>query len=90
MNDTHRPPINTFTPPRKLTPRQFRVVALLYHEEMSYEGIAREMGISVRTVQMHVERAALFLPGHGPSVWKVLRWAEDLLEMGCTNEEEAA
>lgn len=89
MNDTTRRPAPAFTPPRRLTPKQFRVVALLYHEEMGYEGIAREMGISVRTVQMHVERAALFLPGHGPSVWKVLRWAEELLEMGCSDEEAA-
>jgi DNA-binding CsgD family transcriptional regulator len=85
MNDT-RQRLTTFTPPRRLTKQQFRVVALIYRDELNYEQVAKEMGISVRTVQAHIERAAMFLPGHGPSVWKVLRWSEELLEMGFSDE----
>jgi DNA-binding CsgD family transcriptional regulator len=73
---------STFTPTRPLTPTQWQVVALLWHEELNYEGVAARLGIAVRTVKMHVENAAFWLPGYGPSSWKVLRHAESLLEMG--------
>lgn len=88
MNDTQRPALTTFTPPRRLTRQQFRVVALLYHNAMSYPMIARELGISIRTVRGHVAGAALWLPGHGDPAWKVLRWADTLLDMGFSEDEE--
>jgi hypothetical protein len=67
---------------RRLTPGQFRVVALLYRDEMDYERIATHLGIRSRTVKMHIECVSRDLPGHGPPAWKVLRYAEELLEMG--------
>jgi len=90
MTDTRRRiPLTTFTPARRLTRQQFRVVALLYHNELSYPLIARELGISVRTVRAHIASAANWLPGHGDPAWKVLRYADKLLDLGF-NEEDAA
>jgi DNA-binding transcriptional ArsR family regulator len=81
-------------PARKLTRAQFRVVALLYHNAMSYPMIAEAIGISIRTVRHHIASAALWLPGHGDPAWKVLRHADKLLELGYTDDssddEEAA
>jgi hypothetical protein len=57
---------------KRLTPAQFRVIALLWHEEMDYEGIAYQLGIRVRTVRKHIEDVATHLPGQGPSSWRVL------------------
>lgn len=79
-----------FTPTRRLTPTQWNVVALMWHEELNYDGVAARLGITVRTVKMHVENAAFWLPGYGPSSWKVLRHAEVLLEMGHADTEQAA
>ena len=67
----------------RLTPAQFRVVALLWHDELDYEAVAARLDISVRTVRMHVESVANGLPGLGPPSWKVLRHAALLLEAGC-------
>lgn len=78
---THlRPP---WEPPRKLTPAQFRVVALLFHDDCDYAMVAARLSISPRTVKQHIESVALWLPGHGYPAWKVLRYAERLLEAGC-------
>ncbi len=71
---------------RRLTPGQFRVVALLWHDQLDYAGIAERLGISVRTVRMHVEYAARDLPGKGPPAWKLLRYADELLELGFSDE----
>lgn len=82
------------TPPRtklrRMTPAQFRVIALLWHDAMAYRSIARRLNLSVRTVRKHVEDVGAFLPGEGPSVWRVLRYAEDLLEMGFDDDATAA
>ncbi len=67
---------------RRLTPAQFRVVALLYHDELDYRLIGERLGLSIRTVKAHVEHVSQSLPGHGPPAWKVLRYAEELIEMG--------
>jgi len=67
---------------RRLTRRQRDVVVLLYAEELDYEGIAARLGITVRTVKMHVEQIATWLDGDGPASWKILRHAEELLERG--------
>jgi FixJ family two-component response regulator len=83
------PDRDEFVPPRRLTPAQWQVVALMWHEELNYDGVANRLGITVRTVKMHVENVAIAmrLPGHGPSSWKVLRYAEVMLEMGHANAE---
>ncbi len=91
MNDTKRAALNDYskpwTPVRRLTRQQFKVVALLFHEGCDYPMIADRLSISVRTVKQHVERVADWLPGNGFPAWKVLRFAERLLERGF---EEAA
>jgi DNA-directed RNA polymerase specialized sigma24 family protein len=74
---------------RRLTPGQFRVIALLWHDQMDYDHIANRLGISVRTVRMHIEYVARDLPGQGPPAWRVLRYAEDLLELGYSNQTSA-
>jgi FixJ family two-component response regulator len=81
------PDRDEFAPPRRLTPAQWQVVALMWHDELNYTGVAERLNISVRTVKMHVENvaASMRLPGHGPSSWKVLRYAEAMLEMGHSN-----
>jgi FixJ family two-component response regulator len=79
-----------FTPARRLTPTQWKVIALMWHEELNYDGVAQRLGISVRTVKMHVENAACFLPGYGPSSWRVLRHAETLLEAGHSDRDDEA
>lgn len=47
-----------------LTPRQQQIGRLLA-EAKSYKEIARTVGCSVRTVEVHVHRAASLLPGPG-------------------------
>jgi FixJ family two-component response regulator len=74
-------------PLKRLTPAQFRVVALLFHDALDYARIAQQLSIRVRTVKMHVECVARELPGHGPPAWKVLRHAEALLEMGFEGDD---
>ena len=84
---TRRTPLNEYSEPwkpaRRLTRAQFSVVALLHREELNYAMIAERLGISIRTVRQHVADVALWLPGErqDPS-WKVLRYAERLLENG--------
>lgn len=72
---------------RRMTPGQFRVVALLWHEQMDYPLIASRLGITSRTVKMHIECVSRDLPGHGPPAWKVLRHAEELLELGFDGDD---
>lgn len=72
---------------RRMTPGQFRVVALLWHEQMDYPLIAERLGITSRTVKMHVETISRNLPGHGPPAWKVLRHAGALLELGFDGDD---
>ena len=83
---TRRANLNEYTKPwepsRRLTPAQFRVVAHLYRDELDYAMIAERLRISVRTVRMHIDDVANWLPGHGFPAWKVLRYAERLLEHG--------
>lgn len=67
---------------RRLTRSQFAVVALLYRDELDYPEAARRLNVRIRTIRMHVEYVARDLPGRGPPAWKVLRYAERLLEMG--------
>jgi hypothetical protein len=67
---------------RRLTPAQFRVIALFWRDELDYAGIAGILHISIRTVRKHIEDVGQHLPGSGPSSWRVLRYAEDLLELG--------
>ncbi len=47
-----------------LTPRQ-REVAELVGQMLSTKAVARELGISVRTVEVHISAAASRLPGDG-------------------------
>lgn len=84
--------LNQYTKPwepsRRLTERQFEVVALLFHDDLNYSGVADKLGISARTVRQHVDDIASWLPGEGQPSWKVLRYAERLLDLGF--DEEAA
>jgi DNA-binding CsgD family transcriptional regulator len=80
VNDTARPDLTTFTPARPLTGQQRRVVVLLVGG-LGYKRIAHGMGISVRTVKMHVKRASAGLPGEGSPRTKLLVWAPVLLAM---------
>jgi hypothetical protein len=75
-------------PLRRLTPAQFRVVAVLWHEDTTdYAYIGAKLDLSPRTVRKHVEDAADWLPGGGPPVWKVFRYAERLLALGFTEDD---
>lgn len=78
VNDIARPDRSTFTPARPLTGQQRRVVVLLLGG-IGYKRIAAHMGITERTVKMHVKRAAQGLPGEGSPRTKILLWADILL-----------
>jgi DNA-binding NarL/FixJ family response regulator len=78
VNGTARPDRSTFTPARRLTGQQRRVLVLLIGG-VGYKRIAQHMGISERTVRLHVHRAAQGLPGEGSPRTKLLLWAEALL-----------
>lgn len=54
-----------------LTPRQ-REVADLVARGLSSKAIAKELGVSVRTVHCHVRQAARRLPGYGAPRFKLL------------------
>jgi hypothetical protein len=88
VNDTKRPPLNQYTPPkREPLPRlptlaQWRVVVQIWSHENNYDVAARNLGITVQTVKMHVEHYSRWLPGHGPPAWKVLRYGEEIVEAG--------
>ena len=55
----------------RLTARQRQVVVLLA-EGLDYQQISRKLGITSRTVRMHVESVARSVPGRGPPLWRVL------------------
>ena len=87
MTETHSQSLTTFTPPRRLTKQQFRAVALLYRDGLTYRQVAKAMGISVRTVRHHIADAASWLPGDANPAWKVLRHGDKLLELGFTDTD---
>jgi DNA-binding CsgD family transcriptional regulator len=61
-----------------LTPRQRQVVVML-SDGASYAKIARTLGITQRTVRMHVEHVASRLDGDGSPLRRVLKHAGRLL-----------
>jgi DNA-binding NarL/FixJ family response regulator len=65
---------------KPLTPQQRRVAVLLVGG-LGYKRIAAGMGISERTVKMHVKHAVRGLPGEGSPRTKLLLWAPVLLAM---------
>jgi DNA-binding CsgD family transcriptional regulator len=76
-----RPPVSPYTPPRRLTPTQYRLVALIYSRDLlEYRAIARESGLGRRTVKMHIEQIARLLPGDGNPLLRVALYAERLIE----------
>lgn len=60
-----------------LTPRETEVARLVVRG-MSRKGIARELGISVHTVDEHIQTAAAKLPGAGPPKLKLVLFVLDL------------
>ena len=66
-------------PPLTLTARETDVVRLLLAGR-TYEEIARELGITRRTVRAHVRTIALRIEGTDPPVRRVLRFAHHLSE----------
>ena len=81
MNDIERPPITPYTPPRRLTPAQYRVVAVMYRDDLlEYDDIARATGLGRRTVKHYVEQIAQLLPGDGNPLLRVALYAERLIE----------
>jgi two-component system, NarL family, nitrate/nitrite response regulator NarL len=61
-----------------LTPRQ-RQIVLGISEGWTYARIAKSLGITERTVRMHVERVAAQLDGDGSPLRRVLRHSAKLL-----------
>lgn len=57
----------------RLTERQQQVVERV-GKGMSNKAIARDLGISTRTVEQHVFRAAERIPGDGRQRYKILLW----------------
>jgi DNA-binding CsgD family transcriptional regulator len=57
-----------------LTPRQREVVERVRDGE-TYAEIAARLGISARTVRMHARDAAKKIPGKGPPLIRILRYA---------------
>jgi DNA-binding CsgD family transcriptional regulator len=81
VNDTTRPAINAYVPPRRLTAAQFRIVAVIYRDDLlDYRAIAKATGIGRRTVKHYVEQIALLLPGDGNPLLRVALYAERLIE----------
>jgi len=80
--DIERPPLTPFTPPRRLTVAQFRIVAVMYAKDLlEYDEIANATGMRRRTVKMHVEQLARLLPGDGTKpLIRVALYAERLIE----------
>lgn len=58
----------------KLSPRQSEIAELLA-KGMSDKAIAKETGLSVKTVQAHIERAAARIPGEGRRRWRLMVFA---------------
>lgn len=81
MNAAVRPELTPYTPPRRLTPAQFRIVAVMYREDLlDYAAIGVAVGVSWRTVKMHIEQIARLLPGDGNPLLRVALYAERLIE----------
>lgn len=57
----------------QLTPRE-REVCLLVADLKSAKRIAKELGISVRTVEHHIYAVARQLPGTGQPMKKIIRF----------------
>lgn len=64
--------------PMTLTPRQRRVVELLA-DGWNYSRIARALGITERTVRMHVVNVAAHCSGDGSPLRRVLKHSARLL-----------
>jgi DNA-binding NarL/FixJ family response regulator len=60
-----------------LTPRQAQVASLVA-KGLPTKGVAREMGLSVETVQEYIQNAAKRLPGDGHPRAKLLIWFFDI------------
>lgn len=60
-----------------LTSRQAQIVARIA-EGMSTKDIARDMGLSVRTVEAYIQAAAHRIPGQGKPREKCLLWYSTL------------
>lgn len=56
-----------------LTPRQ-RQIAELYARGKSCKVIARRLGVTVRTVEWHIEEAARRIPGSGRLRERIIAW----------------
>lgn len=82
MIDIERPSLTPFTPPRRLTVAQFRIVAVMYSKDLlEYDAIAVATGMRRRTVKMHIEQLARLLPGDGTNpLLRVALYAERLIE----------
>lgn len=78
MMTLHRPALGRYTPARPLTAQQRRIVVLLVGG-VPYDGIAKSLGISKRTVKGHVATIANWIPGDDTPKCRVLRCAEILL-----------
>lgn len=57
----------------KLSPTERRVCQLVADGKL-HKQVARELGISIRTVHTHVARASNKLPGDGPPTRKIIRF----------------
>ena len=64
--------------PMTLTPRQRQIVAYLA-DGASYSKIARALGITERTVRMHVVNVAAHCSGDGSPLRRVLKHSAKLL-----------
>ena len=80
-----RVPIGELAPRQPLTARQLEVVACV-GDGMTYPQIAKALGISPRTVEVHVARISDLLPGASRPYQKVSFYAF-LLEAERENQE---
>lgn len=58
MSDRERDPDEI-----RLTRREAQVAALIVHGGLSNKAIARRLGVSIKTVEFHVDRIAQRIPG---------------------------
>jgi len=56
-----------------LSPRQYEV-ACLVAEGKSNKAVAKALGLSIKTVEVHISRAAQRIPGAGANRFKIIRW----------------
>lgn len=68
-----------------LTPRQAQITELV-GRGLSNKAIASRLGVAVRTVEKHIEKAARQIPGPGPQRYKLIVWFLSIHE----NEERSA